>query len=582
MTYLFRRFLFATHFTLAFIIGYIPAWGESAAEHAGLNNEAVAVLCPGVFRQSLQPWIDYRISQGYKIYLLEEPKSAQFIEKTSDGRVHNIVPSVTPEYLKKRIRELAGKDPALKYLLIIGDGAPDVTSEPMAAARLIPPAVVPARVVSMFGRKDKEIPSDNYYADLDDDHVPELAVGRISVSTPAELEIIVQKILTYEHNSDNSFWKRRLNFIAGVGGFSPLLDGVIESTAKHVLSEMISEGYDLSLTQANWKSPFCPDPELFRSVTVERLNEGCLFWVYLGHGYHKALDLMRTPEGNFPVFAEGDSGYVDCRSGLPIAVFCACYTGAFDGPENCLAESLIRRPKGPVAVIAATRVAMPYGMAVFGTGFIEHALSREPHNLGTIFLNAKRNMILPQKNSVPKQSIRGMIDSVAWWTDPTSRKLNDQLIDHLYLFQLFGDPLLKVPFPQNMTVTCKEKAVPGEIIQVSGQVDFDGPIYVELVKPRTAQPLSVPDRKKFQLTEKSRIEYMKEYRAANNRAILYVPGRVVNGRFQVPVKIPDDLDGDYLFRCFTVSPEGTSSIGSRPFHVTPPVDTAQSLHSIVR
>ena len=162
-----------------------------------------------------------------------------------------------------------------------------------------------------------------------------------------------------------------------------------------------------------------------------------------------------------------------------------------------------------------------------------------------------------------------MIDSIAWWTDPTSSKLNDQLIDHLHLFHLFGDPLMKIPFPKDMTIACPPTATPGEIIQVTGTSVVDGPIYLELVKPRTRQATSVPERKKFELNEKTQIQYMKTYRVANNRAILYIPSQIVNGQFNIPVKIPDDLEGEYVFRSFGVHANGVA-IGNRSFNVVPP------------
>jgi len=572
-----KRFLLATHFVLAFAIGYVPAWGQSSSQtsvQTSISDDgAVAVICPGLFRKSIEPWVNYRMNQGYKVYLLEEPKNEPLIEKTSEGRVYSITPSVTPEYVKSRIKELAETDPTLKYLLIIGDGAPDVNSEPTAASRLIPAPHVKANVVSLFGRREKEIASDNYYADLNDDSVPELAVGRISVSRPEELDLIVKKIISYETNSDQTFWKRRLNFVAGVGGFSPLLDGVIESSVRYILSEMISEGYDLSFTQANWRSPFCPAPELFRSVTVERFNEGCLFWVYMGHGYHKALDTLHTPQGDFPIFVEGDAQYIESRSGLPIAIFCACHTGAFDGVENCVAEDLLRQPGGPIAVIASSRVSMPYGMAVFGVEFIENAMSGNCENIGTIFLNAKRNMLVKQKGNNKKgdnkKTVRSMIDSIARLTDPLASQLNDQLVDHLHLFHLFGDPLLKIPLPEEVKITCPDVAAPGEVIKVTGKAAFDGPIYLELVTPRKRLSLKAAGRNTFESNEKTRAEYMQAYRAANNLAILYVSGRSDGGVFEVPLKIPEDLEGEYVLRCFSAHDAGVA-IGSGTIKIVPP------------
>jgi hypothetical protein len=57
-------------------------------------------------------------------------------------------------------------------------------------------------VVNVRWGSEPEIASDNWYADLDDDHLPDVAIGRIPADTPAELARIVEKILAYERATD--------------------------------------------------------------------------------------------------------------------------------------------------------------------------------------------------------------------------------------------------------------------------------------------------------------------------------------------------------------------------------------------
>ena len=44
------------------------------------------------------------------------------------------------------------------------------------------------------------------------------------------------------------------------------------------------------MTYASLASPYCPDPRKFHDTTIGRFNEGCLFWVYIGHGHPTGLD----------------------------------------------------------------------------------------------------------------------------------------------------------------------------------------------------------------------------------------------------------------------------------------------------
>ena len=638
-----KQFFLLTHFCFAFTVGFVPAWGQTPPDvqitipikpqsDFNWNGESVAVICPPMFQQALEPWLVYRTNQGYQIYILDEPKSRKSESPfPPESEQVNTVPHTTPEFLKHRIRALVNKDPTVKYLLIVGDAVPDIKSEATASERLIPASRVDALVISKFG-KEKDIATDNYYADLNDDNIPELAVGRFPVDTPDELAAVINKIIRYESEIDLGLWQRRINLVAGVGGFSPLIDTQIESAARYILSEMIHEGYDLSLTQANWKSAYCPAPEMFRSVTIERMNEGCLFWVYMGHGHHKSLDYLRTPLADYSIFIDGDAKYAKSRSGFPIAIFCACYTGAFDAIEDCIAEDLLRQPDGPVAVISSSRVAMPYGMAVFGLELIDGTVGHNKTqtangsekttptnsavNLGTVFLRAKQKMLAsptakernvsstlknsadtvlsvpanalqsigshlnvartasesrtpsPQRPKEAKENVRGMIETMAWLSDPTSHQLHEQLIDHAHLFHLFGDPLLKIPLPEHISVTAAQDIEAGGTLVVSGKTAPGASILVELVTPRYL-PVAVPkERRPFKMTEESDEEFMSTYLKANNRSLQYVGERTQDGDFRVELPIPDDIKGPHIVRVFAATRKGTS-VGSTTVTVSP-------------
>ena len=125
MPNLLRRSFLALHFIFAFTLGYVPTWGQEPPEvfPSGVtwNGESVAVICPPMFRKALEPWVHYRLNQGYKVYVLEEPKPR--------GDNGNRTPYTTPDFLKLRILALTKSDPSVKYLLLIGDASPEISSE---------------------------------------------------------------------------------------------------------------------------------------------------------------------------------------------------------------------------------------------------------------------------------------------------------------------------------------------------------------------------------------------------------------------------------------------------------------------
>ena len=108
-----------------------------------------------------------------------------------------------------------------------------------------------------------ETVSDEWFADADEDGLPELAVGRLSVRTPEQASAMVAKILAYE-DADGTGWARNVLLVAGendegadFGKSTAELQTVVPSTytvrrvisgasgadvARHELREAINDG----------------------------------------------------------------------------------------------------------------------------------------------------------------------------------------------------------------------------------------------------------------------------------------------------------------------------------------------------
>ena len=162
-------------------------------------------------------------------------------------------------------------------MVIVGDDHPDRAKDEALQARTVPAALIDAKVNVRWGSEPK-IATDNWYADLDDDLSPDVAIGRLTADTPEELAVMVAKIIAYENSTDYTPWRRRVNFIAGVGGFGMLADSVIDIATKKLITGQIPAGYQTSMTYASLTSPYCPDPRRLPETAVARHNEGCLFW----------------------------------------------------------------------------------------------------------------------------------------------------------------------------------------------------------------------------------------------------------------------------------------------------------------
>ncbi len=100
-------------------------------------------------------------------------------------------------------------------------------------------------------------------------------------------------------------------------------------------------------------------------------------------------------------------------------MFLACSTGAFDKPEDCLAEDLLRADCGPVAILASSRVAMPYGLSVFATEALQAGLVEQTPTLGEVVRLAKVRALKPlDAASDQRSTTRKLLDSTAGLLTP--------------------------------------------------------------------------------------------------------------------------------------------------------------------
>lgn len=485
------------------------------------------VVCPQPYVEAMRPWFEYRTKQGHSIGVVTDTSSKQKIRET--------------------IRQAAEKG-ELKQVLLVGDVIADGSQEVGV------PVHYQKAVVNVLFGSEPEIPTDNYYADLDDDNIPDVAIGRFSVSNEEELKGIVAKTLEYETNIKSGEWRRRLHFVAGLGGFGTVVDTMLESATKKFLTDEIPAHFETVVAQGSWQSPYCPDPREFRDEVVRQLNDGGLFWVYMGHGHVEHLDYVRVPNDAFPILSTDDAAALRNESSHPIAIFLSCYTGAIDARSACLAELLHRSEGGPVAVYAGSRVTMPYAMSVMGTEMLQQYFKEKQPTLGQLILQAKRESI----RQGGKTGNRKMLDTMAQLISPKPKLLKEERIEHLALFNLLGDPLLRLPHASPVEITAPNTAAPGETIEIAGRTEMPGKVHLELVCRRDGFVATLPKRLEYDGRHDQLTGYNETFRAANDRAWQVVDLTAIDGEFRTELQIPETCQGPCHVRVWV---EGVSQVG---------------------
>ena len=386
-------------------------------------------------------------------------------------------------------------------------------------------------------------------------------MGRIPVDSDVELAQFIQRVIAYETKSGkadqpsealpaNTPWQTRINLVAGVGGFGKLADQLIEQVAKKVITQMIPDALQTSMTYGSWNSPYCPNPERFSDAAIERFNEGCLFWVYLGHGDRCCLDRVHMPDESHTILDESTVQKINCRVGNPIAVFLACYTNAYDGDRDCLGELMLQQKNGPIATIGGSRVTMPAGMGLLSMAMLDEYFNGSAQTLGEVILKAKLEMISGHQKF---NGYRELIKSLSATMLP-GQAFEDECADHIHLMQLLGDPLLRVNRPRQVDLSAPESATSGDTINISGTStnatnNLTGPLQICVRYQRDRTKHRFKRRRKFASTPAEMSQYQVAYDQARDLVCLQQTAMMTDGKFKATIKLPDFAHGDCVITC---------------------------------
>jgi hypothetical protein len=424
----------------------------------------------------------------------------------------------------------------LRFVLLLGD------------VKYVPCGYIACPIIKPYERDWKRVATDNLTADVDGDAQPDVAIGRLPADSAKEAKALLARALAYERSADYGPWRRRINVIAGVGGFGVFQDMALEQVTAKFLKENVPETYDLHVTYGNPSSPFCPPPGKIKEITLERFNEGALFVTYLGHGSPRRLDALRFKGQVHRILEEDDLYSLEARHGAPIAFFVACSTGHFDGAPDCLAEIAVKRPAGPIAVIAASRVSMPYANAVVAKEVLEAALQDRRPTLGEAFLQAKRRLVPPRHEDEGRKFIDFLAMGYKW--RETERAA--ERAEHLHLYNLLGDPTLCLPHPAVAEVRCADQAAPGAKLAVTVGTLVAGEATIELVEERTpVRPARTGD---------DDADFARCYASANAWVRAATTATVGGNPVTTELKVPEDAaPGRYLVRVFVAGEHGAAA-----------------------
>ena len=295
---------------------------DSPSDLRNIHNGADHIIIThNNFIHDVQPLADFRSQQGLRTKVVD-------VQNIYDEFNHGILnPKAIREFLKYAYYNW--QPPAPTYVLLVGDTHIDIKNK----INFVPTIRVQ---IPGFGSSA----SDHQFVTFrGEDHFPDMLIGRMPANTRVDARIFVERTINHETASPVGPWHKRLLMLAGS-------DSIFHFQINQLVSHnQLRNRYETERIYAPYKDK--PDLSIDEGVTtpiarrvIDGFNEGASLINYIGHGGggiwsdSRMLD-FEDPEQNLTNISQ-----------LPLVISMTCYTGAFDGNKNSLAEELLRSENG--------------------------------------------------------------------------------------------------------------------------------------------------------------------------------------------------------------------------------------------
>jgi MYXO-CTERM domain-containing protein len=293
-------------------------WNDVVSDlRSSANRAEYLVIAPASLYESARALVEYRQADGLRSMLVE---LQDVFDEFAGG-------APDPEALRAFLAHASATwAVAPRYVTLVGKGSLDYRDLMGAGGNLLPPIMAPT-YQGLYS-------ADNRYADFEGtDNVPEIALGRLPVSTSAQLDTLIDRIITYEKGLGDL--SDSILLLADENGMSGNFD-----TASDALADRFAADWSFSRAYRSEMSL-----EQFRSTLFEEVEKSPWAVHYLGHGGLNLLGKSGT------LFHADDIESIELRGAQPIYMLMTCSASRFAVPGLLsLGEALVLDDDGAIAV----------------------------------------------------------------------------------------------------------------------------------------------------------------------------------------------------------------------------------------
>lgn len=439
----------------------------------------VLLLAPPLLQPALAPWVAQRQSQGHTVRVV----SPQDVWDQFSGGDKN-VPAIRT-WLRWIYRNW-NRPP--DYLVLGGDGSEDYRKDLGSSDPDLVPTMMLYGPVPGADQRAELIGSDNYFVgslavgDAERDVYPEMHVGRLPATTPAEMTAMVDKLLAYDTYSPDDTWRNRGMLMAddqyssGItsnanycykGSSETGFEKAADSTCAILVRDACITDFECDffkvgpLFDANTAlgrdpagrdskpllqecPPIGPHLQFAKSSVspawVQMASKGHLFMLYGGHGNRLVMGTEQFVEynGSFtsPEYRTPD---LLTNTGRPfVFIGAACHLNEFEhytefSFRHAIAEAMVVAPaKGAIASIAST-----------GYEWVYTNMPTEVFLARTLFGDHPRDPVSGQPRSVLGEGFdEGLCRLAASW--PGGKNVPSGYRDTFKTYCILGDPTMRI------------------------------------------------------------------------------------------------------------------------------------------
>ena len=211
-------------------------------------------------------------------------------------------------------------------------------------------------------------------------------------------------------------------------------------------------------------------------------------------------------------------------------------------------------PGGPLAVLAGSRVTMPYGNSVLGLELLKQLFADHHVTLGEVVMRAKQQALQPADSG-----LRKTVDQIAAGFLPKSSDRQQDRVEHVQMYNLLGDPLLRLRRPRALPLSVSIDPDNPHQLLVTGESPLAGLCRLRVMQSRDQVSTSKGARSQFALNEASQEEYRQQYQAANQLALTTQTIQVSQGVFSAIVPLPEGDHDNWLLVGNVAGPTGLAA-----------------------